>query len=105
MVNLDGVVFAIIVYFLDCVACRNERRVLEVEDLARCLAHEQVFEIESLGVKCHERVLSNGAQLEHFAHLVAIGGDFDNDGRNDDLRLARLKRNRDLLLLLGCQRA
>ena len=105
MVNLDGVVFAIIVYFFDCVASRDERRVLKIEDLTCCLAYEQVFEIESQRVKCHERVLSNGAQLEDFAHLVAIGGDFHNYGGNDNLCLARLERNRDLLLLLGCQGA
>ena len=105
MVNLDGVVFAIIVYFFDCVACRNERRVLEIEDLTCCLAYEQVFEIKSLRVKRHERVLSNGAQLEDFAHLVAIGDDLDHYGGDDDLCLDRLERNRDLLLLLGCQSA
>ena len=105
VVNLDGVIFTVIVYFFDCVACRNERRVLKIEDLTCCLAYEQVFEIESQRVKRHERVLSNGAQLEDFAHLIAIGDDLHNYGGNDDLCLARLERNCDLFLLLGCQGA
>ena len=105
MVDHYGGVFAVIIDFLNLVAGRDERRVLEVEHLACSLADEQIFEIKRGGVQSDEGVLSDGAQLEHFRHLIAISSDANYDGCNDDLRLFSLERNDDLFLLPGSERA
>lgn len=105
MINHDGGVFAVIIDFLDLVVGGDERGVLEIEHLASCLAHEQIFEIKRGGVQGDEGVLSDGAHLKHFGHLVAISSDANDNGCNDDLRLASLERNDDLFLLPGSESA
>ena len=105
MIDHDGSVFAVIIDFLDLVVGGDERGVLKIEHLASCLAHEQIFEIKRGGVQGDEGVLSDGAQLEPFCHLVAISSDANDNRCDDDLRLTSLERNNDLLLLSGSESA
>ena len=64
VVHLNGKVLTIVIDFLDGVSSGHEGRVLEVEDLASRLADEEVFEVETLSVERHERILADGAHLD-----------------------------------------
>lgn len=112
VINLNGVILAVIVDALDCVAGRHKRRVLEIEYLAGSLANKQVFEVERKIVECNEWVLADGAHLENLLKLRSLafrcstrGSCHDShDNRcNDDLGLSRLEGDLNFLLLLRAE--
>lgn len=67
VINLDGRVFSIVIHLLYRVRCGDVWRVLEVEDLACSLADKQILKIEALSIKCHEWVLADCTQFDHFS--------------------------------------
>ena len=78
VVDLNRSVFAIVVDFLYRVIRGHQRRILQVEDLARGLADEEVFKVKALLVQRHERVFADGAQLDNFRQLASAFLNFHN---------------------------